>query len=158
MGRESKLLRVLGLVAAAILSAANAWSAVRLITGLVDGSLGGSAEQLLVSGAVIWITNMIVFGVWYWEVDRGGPVGRANGTEQWPDFMFAQMASPDLAPPDWRPAFTDYAYLAFTNGIAFSPTDTMPMTRWAKVAMALQAVLSFSVVVLVVARAVNILK
>jgi hypothetical protein len=156
--RESTFLRVLGLVAAAILSVANAWSAVRLIMGLVDGSLGGSAGQLLVSGAVIWLTNVIVFGVWYWEMDRGGPVGRAHGTDQWPDFMFPQMSSPDLAPKDWKPTFTDYAYVALTNAIAFSPTDTMPMTRWAKLAMALQSVLSLAVVALVVARAVNILK
>jgi hypothetical protein len=155
--RESMLLRVLGLAAAAILSAVNAGSAVRLIVGLVNGTLGHSAESLLVSGAVIWFTNVIVFGVWYWELDRGGPVGRGLGTDQWPDFMFAQMGDPELAPKDWEPNFTDYAYLAFTNATAFSPTDTLPMTRWAKIAMALQAMLSFSVVVLVVARAVNIL-
>jgi hypothetical protein len=158
VGRESRLLRVLGLVAAAVLSAANAWSAVRLIMGLINGTLGNSAGQLLVSGVVIWLTNVIVFGVWYWEMDRGGPVGRAQATDQWPDFMFPQMASPDLAPGDWKPDFTDYAYVALTNAIAFSPTDTVPMTRWAKITMALQSVLSLAVVALVVARAVNILK
>jgi hypothetical protein len=158
INKESKLLRMLGLSAATILSVANAWSAVRLITGLVNGTEGSSAGPLLVSGAVIWLTNVIVFSLWYWEFDRGGPAERGQGTHECPDFMFPQMTSPDLAPKDWEPIFPDYAYLALTNAIAFSPTDVMPMTRWAKLAMALQSLLSLVVVALVVARAVNVLK
>ncbi len=99
-----------------------------------------------------------MFGLWYWEFDRGGPVARAAGTRPYPDFLFPQMTTPELAPPDWEPAFVDYLYVSFTNALAFSPTDTMPMTRWAKLTMLVQSVVSVVTVVLVIARAVNILK
>ncbi len=122
------------------------------------GTEGGSAGPLLVTGGAIWLTNVIVFGLWYWEFDRGGPVARANATRMYPDFLFVQMTSPHLAPPDWEPAFSDYLYLSFTNAAAFSPTDVMPLSRWAKMAMTMQAVISIVTVALVVARAVNILK
>ena len=156
--RESKVLRTVSMAATALLSVANAWSAVHLIMGLINGTLGNSAGPLLGSGAVIWLTNVIVFSWWYWELDRGGPAARAHGTKQWPDFMFPQMSDPELAPKDWEPNYFDYAYLAFTNATAFSPTDVMPMTRWAKAAMTLQTMVSIVVVALVVARAVNVLK
>ena len=100
----------------------------------------------------------IVFALWYWEFDRGGPVARANATHMYPDFQFVQMASPQLAPPGWEPAFGDYLYLSFTNAAAFSPTDVMPLSRWAKMGMTVQAAVSIVTVALVVARAVNILK
>ena len=85
-------------------------------------------------------------------------MARANAERMYPDFQFVQMASPGLAPPDWEPAFADYLYLSFTNATAFSPTDTMPLSRWAKLAMTVQAAVSIVTVALVVARAVNILK
>ena len=156
--RESKVLRVLSLSGATLISLANAWSAANLVYGLIQGSEGNSAGPLLGSGAVIWLTNVIVFGLWYWEFDRGGPVARAHATKLYPDFMFPQMTSPDLAPADWEPQFGDYLYMSFTNATAFSPTDVMPLSRWAKAAMALQAGISIITVALVVARAVNILK
>ena len=155
--RESTLLRAVSMVATGLLSAANAWSAVRLVMGLIEGNLGNSAGPLLGSGAVIWLTNVIVFSWWYWELDRGGPAARAHGTHQCPDFMFPQMSSPELAPKDWEPNYFDYAYLAFTNATAFSPTDVMPLTRWAKFSMMLESALSLVLAILVVARAVNIL-
>ena len=158
ISRESTLLRVISMVATGLLSAANAWSVVRLVEGLINGTLGNSAGPLLGSGAVIWLTNVFVFSWWYWELDRGGPAARAHGTKQCPDFMFPQMSDPELAPKDWEPNYFDYAYVAFTNATAFSPTDTMPMTRWAKAAMTLQTMVSIVVVALVVSRAVNILK
>jgi uncharacterized membrane protein len=156
--RESKLLRGVSMVATGLLSAANAYSAVRLVMGLINGTEGNSAGPLLASGAVIWLTNVIVFSWWYWELDRGGPAARAHGTHQCPDFMFPQMTAPELAPKDWEPNYFDYAYLALTNATAFSPTDTMPMTRWSKGAMTVQTLVSIVVVALVVARAVNVLK
>jgi uncharacterized membrane protein len=156
--RESRALRSLSLTFVALLSLANAWSAARLVIGLVNGTEGGSAGPLLTTGAVIWLTNVIVFGLWYWEFDRGGPVARANATHAYPDFQFVQMTSPHMAPPHWEPMFGDYLYLAFTNAAAFSPTDVMPLSRWAKGAMTLQSIVSIVTVALVVARAVNILK
>ena len=155
--RESKALRLLALMLAALLSLANGWSLARLAIGIVSGSPGTTPSRLLISGALIWLTNVIVFGLWYWEFDRGGPVARALNTKQYPDFQFVQMVSPTMAPPDWEPRFIDYLYLAFTNAAAFSPTDVMPLSRWAKIAMAAQSAVSIVTVALVVSRAVNIL-
>jgi hypothetical protein len=158
INRESRALRLLSLMLAALLSLANAWSVGRLVAGLVQGTEGSSAGPLLVTGGAIWLTNVIIFGLWYWEFDRGGPVARANAIRMYPDFQFVQMASPQLAPPDWEPAFSDYLYLSFTNAAAFSPTDTMPLSRWAKMGMTAQASISIVTIALVVARAVNILR
>ena len=154
----SRAIRLLGLTLAALLSLANAWSVVRLVIGLVQGTEGNNAGPLLVTGGIIWLTNVIVFGLWYWEFDRGGPAARAYGIRSYPDFQFVQMVSPQLAPPDWEPTFADYLYLSFTNASAFSPTDTMPLSRWAKMGMTVQAAVSIVTVALVVARAVNILR
>ena len=158
INRESRAIRLLSLTLAALLSLANAWSVARLVTGLVHGTEGNTAGPLLVTGGAIWLTNVIVFGLWYWEFDRGGPVARANATRMYPDFLFVQMTSPNLAPPGWEPAFGDYLYLSFTNATAFSPTDVMPLSRWAKMGMTTQATVSIVTVALVVARAVNILR
>jgi uncharacterized membrane protein len=158
INRESRAIRLGSLTLAALLSLANAWSVARLVTGLVQGTEGNAAGPLLVTGGVIWLTNVIVFALWYWEFDRGGPVARANATHIYPDFQFVQMASPHLAPPGWEPAFGDYLYLSFTNAAAFSPTDVMPLSRWAKMGMTAQSAISIVTVALVVARAVNILK
>ena len=158
INRQSRVLRMLGLALATLISFANAWSVVSLAEGLVRGTEGENAGPLLVTGGAIWLTNVIVFALWYWEFDRGGPVARALGTDPYPDFLFVQMTSPQLAPPDWEPAFADYLYLAFTNAAAFSPTDVMPLSRWAKLAMTVQSAISILTVALIVARAVNILK
>ncbi len=158
INRESRAIRLLGLTFAALISLANAWSVAWLVIGLVNGTEGGSAGPLLVTGGAIWLTNVIVFGLWYWEFDRGGPAARAAATRMYPDFLFAQMTSPNLAPQDWEPAFGDYLYLSFTNAAAFSPTDVLPLSRWAKMGMTTQATVSIVTVALVVARAVNILR
>jgi uncharacterized membrane protein len=155
---ESRAIRLLGLTLAFLLSLANAWSVARLVVDLVQGTEGNTPGPLLVTGATIWLINVIVFGLWYWEFDRGGPVARARADRMYPDFQFVQMASPDLAPPGWEPTFGDYLYLSFTNATAFSPTDTMPLSRWAKMAMTAQATVSIVTLALVVARAVNILR
>jgi uncharacterized membrane protein len=141
-----------------LISAANAVSAVLLIRAIVELQKATSMPvPLLASGANIWLTNVIAFGLWYWEFDRGGPVRRAEGMRQHPDLMFPQMANPELAPADWEPYFADYLYLSFTNATAFSPTDVMPLARWAKLTMAVQSAVSLAVGALVIARAVNIL-
>ncbi len=113
--------------------------------------------MLLGSGAAVFVTNIIVFGIWFWELDSGGPFARYTAERRYPDFMFPQMASPELAPPNWRPLFLDYLYVALSNVVAFSPTDTMPLSRWAKMMMTVQAIVAVSTLVLVVARAVNVL-
>jgi len=160
INRESRLLRFVALALATLLSVANAWSATALVLDIVRGKGPGTPSSLLVTGLAIWLTNIIVFALWYWEFDQGGPVARALATKpRLPDFLFANMTvwdDPNLVAKDWQPAFTDYLYLAFTNATAFSPTDTLPLTRWAKMMMTLQALVSLITVALVVARAVNI--
>ena len=131
---------------------------VLLIDGLVHGTTGDDPVPLLATGANIWTTNVIIFALWYWELDRGGPAARSAGIDPHPDFLFPQMADTSGAFGDWEPQFTDYGYVAFTNAAAFSPTDTMPLSRWAKLAMMLQSAISLVTAALVIARAVNILK
>jgi len=156
--RRSATMRAASIVLILAASVGNAWSAGHLIRAIVTGHAGTTAGPLLADGGAIWLTNVIVFGLWYWELDRGGPIARAHGERVYPDFQFPQMDSPDLAPPNWEPVFWDYLYVSFTNATAFSPTDALPLTRWTKMAMAVQSAVSLSTVALVVARAVNILK
>jgi uncharacterized membrane protein len=156
--RESRLLRTTSLILTWLLSLANAWSATVLVIGLVNGQLGQDAGPLLSTGAAIWLTNIIAFAIWYWQFDRGGPAARAHARRTLPDLQFVQMQNPELAHPDWEPQFTDYLYLSFTNATAFNPTDVMPLTRWAKLTMLGQSLVSLITVALVIARAVNILK
>ena len=150
--------RTLSLFLISAMTIANIWSAGRLVRGLVHGAEGSDPTKLLTIGAAIWLTNVVVFALWYWEFDRGGPGSRAEATEPRPDFVFPQMQSPDLAATDWQPEFVDYLYLSFTNATAFSPTDTLPFSRWAKLTMMTQSAVSLVTVGLVIARAVNILK
>jgi uncharacterized membrane protein len=156
--RRSTTLRRASMALIIVISLANASAAIRLIVGLIRGTEGDHATTLLLVGGAIWLTNVIVFALWYWELDRGGPVARAHADLPNPDFVFPQMQSPELVSPDWEPQFVDYFYVSFTNATAFSPTDTMPFSRWAKLTMMLQSAVSLAVVVLVIARAVNILK
>jgi len=157
MRKRSVWVRQLALGLITVASLGNAWSVVALVLDIVSGRDIGSAAELLASGGNVWLINMLTFAVWYWEFDRGGPVERALGTDPDPDFLFPQMSTPDMAPKDWEPEFADYLYLAFTNSTAFSPTDVLPFSRWAKVAMLLQSAISLVTAALVVARAVNAL-
>lgn len=154
----SALLRVSELITIAVVSLANAISALLLVRGLLKGTESPDATELLKNGAAIWITNMIAFSLWYWQFDRGGPIERAKATHEYPDFLFPQMQAQDLAPPDWQSSFIDYLYLSFTNATAFSPTDVLPMTVRAKLTMMLQTSVSLCTIALVISRAVNILK
>jgi uncharacterized membrane protein len=144
--------RILSMALVGTISAANAVSAGRLVARLLTGG-EENAGPLLLIGAAIWLTNVIAFSLWYWEFDRGGPAGRAKASHLYPDFLFPQMAS-----PDWEPRYMEYLYVSFTNATAFSPTDVMPLSRWAKLTMLAQSAVSLMTVALVIARAVNILK
>jgi uncharacterized membrane protein len=144
-------LTVVGLV-----SLVNVVLLARLIDFLINGGkVGGHA--LVLSGAVLWATNVLLFAVWYWEMDRGGPATRFLHPDALVDFQFPQMENPQFAPAGWRPGFLDYLYTSLTNATAFSPTDTMPLTHSAKLVMAMQSVTALLTVGLVIARAVNIL-
>jgi uncharacterized membrane protein len=156
--RASMSLRVASVSLIALISVANGWSSAELIKGLVNGTEGDSASLLLARGASVYVTNILVFALWYWEWDSGGAVARARGARPYPDFLFPQMAQSELSPPGWTPTFLDYLYVSFTNAAAFSPTDTMPLSRWAKMLMLVQSAVALLTVAFVIARAVNILK
>ncbi len=154
--RESRNLRGLSISLIALVSLANVVSLSLLVHYLLHGGKAGG-RQLVYSGIAIWLTNVIVFGLWYWELDRGGPLARVQPTHRRPDLLFPQMSTPWVVDRPWFPQFIDYLYTSLTNATAFSPTDTMPLTPWAKVLFGTQSLISVMVVVVVGARAVNIL-
>lgn len=154
---EQRAVRVLAVAVIAVINVANITSVALLVHRLLDGSSVGGAT-LIYSAILVWLTNVIVFGLWFWELDRGGPGVRGTGYERWPDFAFVQMQSTDLAQPGWHPRVVDYLYVSFTNATAFSPTDTMPLTVMAKVLMGAASLVSLVTVVVVAARAINILR
>jgi hypothetical protein len=133
--RERRWLRPTSFGLIGLVTVANAWSAILLIGSLLRAQAGEEPGPLMASGGAIWLTNVIAFALWYWQLDRGGPVSRAHARRTLPDFQFVQMDHPALAHEDWEPAFLDYFYLSFTNATAFSPTDVMPLSRWAKMLM-----------------------
>jgi uncharacterized membrane protein len=152
---EESRLRMVGIALIALITIANVVSLLELIHALLYGTRAGG-RPLVYASVPIWITNIIVFGLWYWELDRGGPAARQQPTHPQPDFLFPQMSTPGSS-PGWVPNFLDYLYTSFTNATAFSPTDTMPLTPWAKLLFMLQSLASLVTVAVVVSRAVNIL-
>jgi len=155
--RRSRAARRATLILIAVITVANTGALVVLLYDIFDVALGISAGALLGRGAAVWVTNVIVFSLWFWELDRGGPAERAAGSSIAPSFAFPENAMPELADDGWTPAYPDYLYLAFTNATAFSPTDTLPVTTWAKMTMMIQAAVSLVTAILVIARAINIL-
>lgn len=149
--------RNLSIVLTSVMTISNTSSAFKLIDGLAQGTIT-DANKLLVSGGSIWLANIVIFSLWFWELDRGGPGARAEALDPVPDFLFPQMSSPEFSEKDWHPRFFDYLYISVTNASAFSPTDTAPLSRWAKILMMVQSLTSLVTVGLVIARAVNILK
>jgi uncharacterized membrane protein len=148
----------IGLIA--VVSAANIVSLLLLVHYLLQPAHGhtiSNGHELILAGSGLWLTNVLLFGVWFWELDRGGPLARRLAEDDLPDFLFPQMADPRYAPENWTPHLVDYLYVSFTNATAFSPTDTMPLTPMAKWLMGSQSLVSLVTVGLVVARAVNIL-
>jgi hypothetical protein len=156
--RHSMIRRRVAIAMIALVSAVNVLSLVLLCHQLVHGGIRSSGGRpLILAGSVLWITNVLLFGLWYWEIDGGGPIGRVLHPERPPDFLFPQMSDPRFAREDWHPTLVDYMYVSFTNATAFSPTDAMPLTPPVKILMSAQALTALVTVGLVVARAVNIL-
>jgi hypothetical protein len=149
--------RNVAIVLLGLISLANAFALVALLGSLIGGH-EQSGGQLLLKATTIWGTNVVVFGLWFWAVDRGGPIRRVEPHPPLPDFQFPQLDDPKVAKRGWRPELFDYIYVSFTNSIAFSPTDTLPLTRRAKLLMLMESAISAVTVLLVAARAVNILK
>jgi hypothetical protein len=114
-------------------------------------------KSLIYSAVSVWVTNVIVYGVWFWELDRGGPHLRANGIREPLDLQFPQMENPDLAPTNWQPQFSDYLFTAYANGTSFAPADAMPLTGRMKLLFVTESMVSLVTIAVVAARAVNIL-
>jgi hypothetical protein len=149
--RRNVALTLIGFV-----SLTNAVLLATLIGSILQGdeSDGG---QLLLKAAAVWITNVVAFGLWFWSMDRGGPVRRREPDPPLPDFQFPQVENPQFSPKDWKPHIVDYIFVSFTNSIAFSPTDTFPLTRRAKMLMLSESFISAVTILLVASRAVGIL-
>jgi hypothetical protein len=145
----------IGLIA--LMTLANVVSMALLVHHLLNTTVT-QGRNLVYAAVAVWLTNVIVYGLWFWEVDRGGPHRRASGEKLLPDLQFPQMENPGLAPEHWRPRFTDYLYTSFANGTSFAPADAMPLTWRAKALFTSESVVSLITIAIVAARAVNILK
>src|ERR1035437_217733 len=157
--RDSTWLRALTGTLIGLISVVNASAAVRLVAGIISGAkFSTDANILLASGGAIWLANVLAFGLWYWDLDRGGAAARARGTGHQPAFVFPEMTHPQYVGADWYPKFMDYLHLSFAAATAFSPTDVSAIRPWAKLMMMSEEAISMVVAVLVVSRAVNILK
>ena len=157
--RDSASLRLLTGTLIGLISVVNAIAAVRLVAGIIGAvKFSTDANVLLASGGAIWLSNVIAFGLWYWDLDRGGAAARARGSSRQPAFVFPEMTNAQYVGHDWYPKFMDYLHLSFTTGTAFSPTDVSAIKPWAKLMMMAEEAICLVVAILVVSRAVNILK
>ena len=157
--RDRPWLHNLTSVMIGLISVANADAAIRLVVGIINvSSFTQNAKVLLASGAAIWLSNIITFALWYWNLDRGGPAARASGRQLRPALIFPEMLHPQHVGKDWVPSFVDYFHFAFATATAFSPTDVSAVKPWMKLMMMAEEAISLVVAILVVARAVNILK
>jgi hypothetical protein len=156
--REKTWLRVTTDVMVAVITVTTVGSAVRLVVGLVSNGGFADAQQLLLIGAVVWLTNMIAFGLWYWALDGGGAAARAiRSNPATRAFVFPEMTHPEHVTGDWYPQFVDYLTLSYNTATAFSPTDVSAVKPWAKLLMMCESAVSLVVALLVIARAINIL-
>ena len=158
--RQKPWLRITTGAMIALLTLANLFAAGRLVGAIitVNKVFASDALALLGTGAMIWITNVVTFGLWYWDLDRGGAAARAHHPQADPAFVFAEMQHTEYTSAGWMPKFADYLSLSFWTATAFSPTDVSAIKRWAKLMMMTEAAVSLAIGVLVIARAVNILK
>jgi len=154
---EAPWIRRVVLALITIVTIANVTSVVLLVNRLLSSNVS-QGTQLIYSAVAIWLTNVIIYGVWFWEIDRGGPHKRAGSADLWPDIQFPQMGNPGLVPKDWRPHFFDYLYTSFANGTSFAPADAMPLTLRIKILFASESAVSLVAIVVVGARAINILR
>jgi uncharacterized membrane protein len=154
---ESPHIRRATLSLIGLVTLANVTSMALLVHHLLNTQVT-QGRNLIYAAVSVWLTNVIVYGLWFWEIDRGGPQLRAGGPERLPDLQFPQMENPQYAPKGWRPRFTDYLYTSFANGTSFAPADAMPLTLLAKTLFLGESIVSLVTIAMVAARAVNILK
>lgn len=149
--------RVVTDVLIGLLTLSNAYAAGMLVVGIVDNDSFADARTLLFAGGAVWVTNAILFGLWYWDLDQGGPAERAHGTDRTPAFVFPEMQHSQHVPAGWRPVFVDYLAYAFATAMAFSPTDVSAIKPWAKLLVVTESVISLGLAALVIARAINVI-
>jgi hypothetical protein len=149
--------RVLADVLIGLVTLANAYAAVALVQGIIQNKSFTAPTELLYAGGIVWATNVLAFALWYWDLDRGGPAERAHGSRRTPAFVFPEMLHTDHVPAGWRPVFVDYLAFAFSTATAFSPTDVSAVKPWSKLLVALEAMISLVLALLVIARAVNVI-
>lgn len=157
--RQKAWLRIVTGTLIAVMTVANLAAAVRLVLDILHNNsvYASNAAALLGKGGVVWVTNVVAFGLWYWDLDRGGAAARAHHPQRNPAFVFPEMQHTEYVPAIWVPRFLDYLSLAFWTATAFSPADVSPIKPWAKLLMMLEAAGSLALGVLVVARAINVL-
>jgi hypothetical protein len=157
--RQKAWLRIITGAVIAVITVANLLAAARLVVEILTNNklFANHPGGLLAAGAVIWATNVIAFGLWYWDLDRGGAAARAHHPYDNPAFVFPEMQNKDYVPATWVPRFVDYLALAFWTATAISPTDISAIRPWAKLLMMLEASGSIVLAALVIARAINVL-
>ena len=157
--RQRTWLRILTGVVIAFITLANTYAAARLIDDIVTNNklFANNATGLLATGGVVWATNVIAFGLWYWDLDRGGAAARAHHPDANPAFVFPEMLHTQYVGTNWMPKFVDYLSLGFWTATAFSPTDVSAVRPWAKLLMIIEAIASIGIGALVISRAINIL-
>jgi uncharacterized membrane protein len=154
----SPLMRALGVSLIGMLVIANAVSLVELVRKIFVGVAGLDPVGLLLVGIVLWVVNIAIFALVYWELDGDGPDMRADGYRDFPDLVFPQQQADQkgLAPANWKPTFPDYLYVSLTAATAFSPTDAMPYSKRVKFVMGVESTMSLAIIAMIVARAINI--
>jgi len=156
--RDRPWLRVTTGLMIALITFVNGTAAIRLVAGILHPGSFDTASQLLGIGSIVWLTNIVAFALWFWDLDGGGASARAaHGATSNPAFVFPEMTYPEFAPKSWYPQFVDYLALSFNTATAFGPTDVSALKRWAKTMMISESLISLALATLVVARAVNIL-
>ena len=156
--RVDRWIRIVTGVLFGLITLGNAYAAVQLVVGILDNASFTQPEELLISGAIVWLTNVITFALWFWDLDRGGAAARASGTSRTPALVFPEMTHAEHVPPNWLPRFVDYLAFSFSTATAFSPTDVSAVKPWAKAMVVCESLLSLALAALVIARAVNVLQ
>ena len=156
--RQRRWLRITTGLMIASITLVTAYGAVRLVVGILTQASFDSAGQLLAIGGIIWVSNVLAYALWYWDLDAGGAAARANtNTAVAPAFVFPESSMPEVVGPGWYPQFVDYLALSFNTTLAFSPTDVSAIRPWAKLMMISESLVSLAVGMLVIAYAINIL-
>jgi hypothetical protein len=155
--RHRRHIRRAALLLTALITLINFQALYGVLAALLHGTKGTTGQGLLIDALNIWVTNVIIFALWFWNIDRGGPAQRGLRKEPVADLLFPQMNVDCPGHGGWSPGFVDYVFVSFTNATAFSPTDTLPLTARSKLLFMVEATASLLTVGLVAARAVNVL-